>query len=84
MMIHALDETANSDSGNSAIICPATSSTTTFPGSFNRRIRSVRDPAQMPAQVTKPIATNCSGHDLSNKKRPIPTTDPNVPGISGK
>ena len=76
--------TAKRLNGNMAIICPATSSTTTFPGSFNRRMRSVRDAAQIPNHVMTTIAAICSGKDPSNKNRPRPTSDPNVPGANGK
>jgi hypothetical protein len=75
---------AMNDSGNSESICPATSSTTTLPGSFNRRIRSVRDAAQIPAHVIATIATSCSGNDPSSTKRATPTSDPHVPGATGK
>lgn len=83
-MIPVLPGDASNESGSNEIIWPATSSTTTFPGSFKRRIRSVRDAAQMPAHVIATIAIICGTTEPSNKKTPIPTSEPNVPGATGK
>jgi len=70
--------------GNNAINCPATSSTTTLPGSLAPRIRSVREAAQIPAHVTKTIAANCTGQLGTDKNSATPTNEPNVPGATGR
>src|SRR5215211_3379297 len=77
--------------GNNAMSWPATSSTTTFPGSFRPDNCSVRVAAHVPAQVTTIIkprttATNALGGmaRANNKNIPTPTNEPNVPGASGR
>src|ERR1041385_1480281 len=90
-MTATLDQCANSVNGNNAINWPATSSTTTLPGSFRPDNSSILDPAQIPANVTTTIATRTTAINASpavarasNKKIPTPTNDPNVPGASGE
>src|SRR5829696_1579253 len=81
----AAGETVKKVNGSNAIICPATSSTTTLPGSFRPDHSSVLEAAQIPESVSTRIESRTTTNDeLSSKKIPTPTSDPNVPGIRGK
>src|SRR6266511_1582103 len=68
--------------GSSAINCPATSSTTTLPGSFRAKSFSEREPAQIPTRVTTVISSNsprqiafcCSRGEVANE---LPTQELN-------
>src|SRR3954468_16483835 len=90
-MTATVDQWGKSVNGNNAMSWPATSSTTTLPGSFLPDNCSTLDPAQIPANVTTTIATRTTAINAfpviaraSSKKIPTPTNDPNVPGASGK
>src|SRR5215213_268551 len=90
-MTAVVDQCAKRVNGNNAINWPATSSTTTLPGSLRPDNRSVLDAAQTPAIVTTRIETRTTATSAftgvtrtSSKNIPTPTADPNVPGASGK
>src|SRR5215203_3887760 len=83
--------TAKAVNGNNASICPATSSTTTLPGSFRPDNVSVLVAAQIPENVITKVETRTTANSelavaiwVSTKKIAMPTTEPNVPGINGK
>ena len=90
-MTATVDQRVKRVNGNNAMNWPATSSTTTLPGSFRPDNCSVRVAAHIPAHVTATIeiritATNAFGGvtRTNNKNIPTPTNEPNVPGASGK
>src|SRR3569832_1814810 len=85
------DQREKSINGNNAMNKPATSSTTTLPGSFRPDNCSVRVAAHVPTHVTAAIATRTTttraGAGMahtSSKNIPTPTNEPHVPGASGK
>src|SRR6185295_13739382 len=91
MMTAAVDQCEKSVNGNKAMNWPATSSTTTLPGSFRSDNCSARVPAHIPANVTTTIAASTTAtrsapvvNRASNKKIPTASKEPNVPGASGK
>lgn len=90
-MTASVDQRVKRVNGNNAMNWPATSSTTTLPGSFRPDNCSVRVAAHIPANVTTTIETRTATTSAfpaiaraSNKKIPTPTNEPHVPGASGK
>src|SRR5690349_2037912 len=90
-MTARLDQRVNRVNGNNAINWPATSSTTTLPGSFRPDNCSVRVAAHVPAPVNATIATRTTATRAfggvtrtNNRNNPTPTNEPHVPGASGK
>src|SRR6185369_4654075 len=90
-MTARVDQRVKRVSGKRAMNWPATSSTTTLPGSFRPDNCSVRVAAHIPTNVTTTIATRTTATNAfggvvrtNNKKIPTATNEPNVPGASGK
>src|SRR4026207_505852 len=90
-MTARVDQRGNRVRGNKAMNWPATSSTTTLPGSFFPDNCSVRVAAHIPTTVKARIKTRTTTTSelpvttrASNKKIPTATNEPKVPGATGK